>query len=256
MPVAAIYDVHGNLPALEAALDDVRTAGVDQIVVGSDVVPGPMPRESLDRLRELDPPVRFIRGNGEAAVLDCSLGREPSSVPQQLRQAVRWVAQQLDPEHEQLLSAWPTTLRLPIPGLGDVLFCHATPRSDTEIFTRLTAEARLLPIFEELDVSVVVCGHTHMQFDRMIGRIRVVNAGSVGMPFGEPGADWLLLGPGVQLRHTPYDLDAAAERIRNTDYPLAREFAANYVLQPPTEREMLDAFTRSESSIPSPSPSN
>ena len=83
-----------------------------------------------------------------------------------------------------------------------------------------------------------------MQFDRTIGSIRVLNAGSVGMPFGEPGADWLLLGPDAELRHTSYDLAQAAERIRGTKYPQAREFAERNVLQPPSEKEILEAFTR------------
>jgi diadenosine tetraphosphatase ApaH/serine/threonine PP2A family protein phosphatase len=159
---------------------------------------------------------------------------------------VRWVAQQLHPQHERLLASWPKTLRLEIRGLGDVLFCHATPRSDTDVFTRLTPEGRLLPAFEGLNVNLVVCGHTHMQFDRTIGRIRVVNAGSVGMPFGEPGAYWLLLGPGIQLRRTAYDLTKAAGRIRGTNYPQAQDFAARYILEPPSEGEMLRGFTRVE----------
>ena len=135
------------------------------------------------------------------------------------------------------------TCRVEIRGLGEVLFCHATPRHENEIFTRLTPEERLLPVFEGLDVPLVVCGHTHMQFDRMIGRTRVVNAGSVGMPFGEPGADWLLLGPNIEieLRHTCYDLTRAAERMRATPYP--EDFAARYVLQPPSAAEMLETFT-------------
>jgi len=107
----------------------------------------------------------------------------------------------------------------------------------------LTLEDRLVPLFEGLQVSVVVCGHTHMQFDRRIGRTRVVNAGSVGMPFGDPGAYWLLLGPDVRLRHTPYDLAQAAERIRATQYPQAEEFATHDVLQPPSEEKMLEVFT-------------
>jgi hypothetical protein len=85
-----------------------------------------------------------------------------------------------------------------------------------------------------------------MQFDRTIGRTRVVNAGSVGMPFGEPGAYWLLLGPNVELRQTPYDLTTAAERIRDTKYPQADEFAMHNVLQPPTEGKTLEAFARAE----------
>ena len=93
---------------------------------------------------------------------------------------------------------------------------------------------------------MVVCGHTHMQFDRTIGRIRVLNAGSVGMPFGGPGAYWLLLGPDVQLRHTSYDLAKAAERIRATKYPQAQDFAARNVLEPPSERKTPEALGRVE----------
>jgi putative phosphoesterase len=246
MRVAALYDIHGNLPALEAVLRDIREGEVDRVVVGGDVVPGPMPRETITSLRDLDIPVQFIQGNGDRVVLAQMAGTESSEVPEQFREVVRWVARQLDRQDERLLASWPKTLRVRIPGLGEVLFCHATPRSDTDVFTRLTSEDRLLPVLEGLDVPVVVCGHTHMQFDRTIGGIRVVNAGSVGMPFGEPGAYWLLLGPDVQLRHTPYDLLKAAERIRDTDYPQAHDFAARNVLKPPTEGEMLDAFTRAE----------
>lgn len=246
MRVAAIYDIHGNLPALEAVLQDIRQAEVDRVMVGGDVLPGPMPRETLTCLLDLDIPVQFIHGNGDREVLARMRGTETGTVPEQFREALRWVAQQLHPEHEQLLASWPKTLRVQIRGLGEVLFCHATPRNDTEIFTRLTSEDRLLPVFEGINVSVVVCGHTHMQFDRTVGGIRVVNAGSVGMPFGEPGAYWLLLGPDVQFRHTPYDLAKAAERIRDTKYPLAQDFAARNVLQPPSEAETLEAFTRVE----------
>src|SRR6185295_18293632 len=146
-----------------------------------------------------------IQGNGDRVVRAQMAGTEPSEVPEQFRETVRWNAQQLQPEDEQVLAGWPLTLRVQIGGLGEVLFCHATPRNDTEIFTRLTPEERLLPIFEGLDAALVVCGHTHMQFDRTIGRTRVLNAGSVGMPFQSPGgAYWLMLGPEVQLRQTRY----------------------------------------------------
>ena len=128
--------------------------------------------------------------------------------------------------------SWPATCRVEIRGLGEALFCHATPRNDTECFTRLTPEDRLAPVFAGVSVPMVICGHTHMQFDRTIGKVRVVNAGSVGMPFGAPGAYWILLGPNVQLRHTPYDLTKAAERVRDTSYPKAEDFAAHNILQP------------------------
>jgi predicted phosphodiesterase len=202
MRVAALYDIHGNLPALEAVLQEVRHADVDQIVVGGDVIPGPLPCETLRRLLDLDLPKHFIHGNGELAILAQMAGARTGSVtywgtmtgarpPESIIEIYRWTAAQLQPEFEPVLARWPKTLQLEIDGLGEVLFCHSTPRSETEGFTRLTAEERLLPIFEGLNARVVVCGHTHMQFDRTIGKTRVVNAGSVGMPFGEPGACWL-----------------------------------------------------------------
>jgi predicted phosphodiesterase len=256
MRIAVLYDIHGNLPALEAVLQDIRQAGVDQVVVGGDVVPGPMPRETLRRLLDLDLPVKFIHGNCELAVLAQMVATETSPVtywgttsgaplPEPDRENMRWTAQQLQPEYKPVLASWPKTLRLEMDGLGAVLFCHGTPRSETEIFTRLTPENRLLSLFEGLQVSVIVCGHTHMQFDRMIGRTRVVNAGSVGNPFGETGAFWVLLGPHVELRHTHYDLMKAAERIRATQYPQAEAFAHD-VLQPPSEGEILELFARAE----------
>ena len=244
MRIAALYDIHGNLPALEAVLREVRQAGIDEVVVGGDVLPGPMPCETLACLTALDMPVRFIQGNGDRVVLAHMRGAEPTEVPEPFRDDIRWNAQELRPEDERLLASWPTTLRMEIRGLGEVMFCHATPRSDTEVFTRLTPEDRLVAALEAPNVSMIVCGHTHMQFDRMIGNVRVVNAGSVGVPFGAPGAYWLSLGPGVQLRHTTYNLASAAERIRATKYPHADDFAAVNVLQPPAEDAMLEAFSR------------
>jgi predicted phosphodiesterase len=249
MRIAAIYDIHANLSALEAVLQEIRQLEVDRIIVGGDVFPGPLPRETIQCLLDLDIPAQFLHGNGDREVLAQLSGVQTDwyhTAPEQWREPVRWTAQQLHMQHQRLLARWPPTCRVEVPGLGDVLFCHATPRNDTEIFTRLTAKERLLPIFEGLGVRVVVCGHTHMQFDRMIGTTRVVNAGSVGMPFGEPGADWLLLDPDVQLRHTRYDFVQAADRIRRTTYPQAEDFAARNVLRPPSEQETLAAFTRFE----------
>jgi putative phosphoesterase len=246
MRVAAIYDIHGNLPALEAVLEDIRREGVDQIVVGGDVFPGPLARESLECLLGLGTPVRFIHGNGDRVVREHLSGVEAVHLPEQVREVIRWNAQQLDRGHERQLAGWPATLRLSIDGQGEILFCHATPRNDTEIFTRLTDEDRLRGVFEHAGAPVVICGHTHMQFDRRIGTTRVVNAGSVGMPFGPPGAYWLLLGPGLDLRHTQYDLAAAAERIRGTAYPQAQEFAERHVLHPPSEEEILERYSSAE----------
>jgi predicted phosphodiesterase len=259
MAVAALYDIHGNLPALTAVLDVIREDGVDALVIGGDVIPGPMPRETLQLLLGFDLPVHFIHGNGELAILAQMNAPTEDAVtywgttsgappPDQVREVYRWTAQQLQPDDYSVLASWPRTVELEIDGLGRVLFCHGTPRSETEIFTRMTPAERLIPVFDGLDASVIVCGHTHMQFDRQIGATRVVNAGSIGMPFGAAGAHWVLLGPEVQLQQTSYDLARAAQRIRDTSYPRAEEFASRSVLHPPSEGEMLEAFARNVSS--------
>jgi predicted phosphodiesterase len=254
MRIAALYDIHANLPALQAVLEEVSAIRVDEILIGGDIVPGPMPRETVALLQALSKPVRFIYGNGDLAVLAqmglvdadaAAYWGTPSGSPPPVpvREAIRWTAEQLDPDFSRFLRGWPKTHRTQITGLGGVLFCHGTPRSETECFTRLTPEALLAPVFENLEASVVVCGHTHMQFDRTVSGVRVVNAGSVGMPFGRTGAHWLILGPTVEFRHTEYDLVRAAARIRESEYPLAAGFAEQNVLNAPAEREMLDRLT-------------
>ena len=244
MRVAALYDIHGNLPALEAVLDEIAALDVTTIVVGGDVVPGPQPVECLDRLLGLDPPVHFIHGNGDREVLERMRGQETGAVPSPFRELLRWTARTLTPHHARVLAGWPATLRLAVDGVGEVLFCHATPRNDTDIFTRETPAERVRPLFDPAAVPLAVCGHTHMQFDRRIGATRVVNAGSVGTPFAEPGAYWLLIDRGIDLRRTAYDLEGAAERIRATDYPQAEQFASGNVLAPPSEAAMLAAYAR------------
>jgi len=255
MRVASLNDIHGNLPALEAVLEDVRRAGVERIVVGGDVVPGPMAREALDTLLALEWPVDFIHGNCERAVLaqmdaadaDAATYWGTTSgrpLPEPYKSRMRWSAGQVR-EHRATLERWPRTFRLAIPGIGNALFCHATPRSETEIFTKYTDEARLEPLFRDLGADLVVCGHTHMQFDRSVGRTRVVNAGSVGAPFGTPGAYWALLGPDVELHCTQYDLERAAGLIRATSYPDAEE-EARELLEPPAEAKLLELYRQAE----------
>ncbi len=257
MRIAALYDIHGNLPALEAVLAEIRRIGVDRIVVGGDVIPGPMPRESLAALSNADLPVDCIAGDGEREVLAVRSGRDPApTVPERIHEVLRWNARELSPGHAAEIGSWPATLRLLVGETDAVLFCHATPRSDIAVFTRATPVERILPIFAGVDASLVICGHTHMPFDRVVGDVRVMNAGSVGMPFGQPGAHWLLLAPEPELRHTAYDLAAAAARIRRTEYPQAEEFAERHVLRPPSESEMLAAFEprRAELGRSEPSP--
>jgi predicted phosphodiesterase len=256
MRVAALYDIHGNLPALDAVLDEVRQLGVDRIVIGGDVLPGPMPRETLARVLDLEIPTQFIYGNGDLAILAQLTATDPGTVtywgtasgtalPEPFRELFRWTAREVR-EYHDVIERWPLTTTLQIDGVGTVLFCHATPRNEVEIFTRVTPEERLRPVFDGVDAAVVVCGHTHMQFDRMVGRLRVINAGSVGMPFATTGADWLLLGPGIELRKTTYDTAAAAEQFRRTQYPMVEEMAVRYIVNPPTEQELFAAWAPAE----------
>jgi len=247
--VAALYDIHGNLPALEAVLDELRAHPVDLILVGGDVLPGPFPRASLEALYALSTPVRFIHGNGESAVLALREGRAVEGIPESALEVIRWVAGELSDEEAEDLASWPSTEWIDMPGLGRVCFCHATPRSDDEIFTKDTPDEAVASAISDADARLIVCGHTHMPFDRTVAGVRIVNAGSVGMPFGEPGAYWLLLtgdptAPAVDLRRAVYDLDSAASRVRASPYPDAEGFAQGSVLEPPDAEEMLALFER------------
>jgi predicted phosphodiesterase len=255
MSVAALFDIHGNLPALDAVLAEVRQSGADRVVIGGDTVPGPFPRETLDRLRTFDLPIQFIHGNCERAVLAqmAALAGAPitywgstsgNPLPPRDHEIMRWTARELGPDDARLYASWPRTLRLAVDGIGDVVFCHATPRSEVEIFTRLTPEERLRPLFDGLGASLVVCGHTHMPFDRGVGATRIVNAGSVGAPIGATGAFWLLLGPNVEPRRTDYDLETTAEAIRASKHPFAAEQAES-LLHPPDAQEMVERFEKS-----------
>lgn len=245
MKIAAIYDIHGNLPALESVLKEIDQAQPDLILVGGDIVSGPMPRATLERLLSRGDKVSFIRGNADREVVAAfdGLPLDPK-LPEEVREVTMWTAKQLERRHRDFLAGRPEQVTLGVDGHLDVLFCHGSPRSDEEIITSVTPEARLREILAGVKQNIVVCGHTHMQFVLSVGGVRLVNAGSVGMPYGEAGAYWLLLGPEVMLRRTFYDLEQAAERIRSSGYPLAQDFADNNVLKPPTEAEAIEVFER------------
>ena len=244
MRVAALYDIHGNLPALEAVLQEVAGLGVDAVVCGGDVFPGPMGCECLHALQALDIPVHFVMGNGDREVLAARGGAVSERIPPAFRDVMSWCAEQLSNDDATTMAAWPMSVPFDVTGTAQVLFCHATPRDDTTIFTRLTPDASLSPwVNDAAPATLIVCGHTHMQFDRTVRDVRIVNAGSVGMPFGVPRAYWLLLDGVVRLRQTEYDLVAAAGRVRATAYPQAATFADENILQPPTEAAMLTALS-------------
>lgn len=231
MRVAVLADIHGNLPALEAVLVELEAAAADLVVVCGDVASGPLPAESIELLRSL-PNARFVRGNADrelVAAFDAPVSND-------------WCATQISRDQRDFLASFAVTVSIEVDGLGRVLFCHGSPRSDEEMMTSETSDDRLKELTAGVDAAVVVCGHTHMPFDRMSGGVRVINPGSVGMPFGEPGAHWALLGPEVEMRNTDYDREAAAARIRRSAWSDAEEFAESNVLTAPSAEEAFAYF--------------
>jgi len=242
MSVAALYDLHGNLPALGAVLADLDRVGAEHVLIGGDVAYGPFVRETLDRLLALGDRAIWIRGNADRELVEFfDTGRTRAPVSEDTLRALAWEASRLERRHRDFLAALPPTRRLEVEGLGPVLFCHGSPHSDEEIITAVTPDARLRRLLGGVTERVVVCGHTHVQFARELDGRQVLNAGSVGLPYQEPsGAYWAWLGPGLELRRTAYDPGRAAARIRASGHPLAEEFAR--ILEQPPSAEETGAF--------------
>jgi putative phosphoesterase len=213
--VAALYDIHGNVAALDAVLQDVRAEEVDLIVFGGDLAWGPFPRAVVDRVMDPGLPALHVRGNA-----DRSVGGVPEAEEDWVLEVTRWCSEQLDARHKEFLIGQSPSVTVAVEGLGDVFFCHGSPRSDEESLTVLTPDDRLAAAVASVSAGVVVCGHTHMQFDRTTGDTRVVNAGSVGMPYeGAPGAYWALIGDTVSLRRTSFDYEAVARGVAASGCP-------------------------------------
>ncbi|MCI4063154.1 metallophosphatase family protein [Micromonospora sp. R77] len=237
--VAVLSDIHGVLPALEAVLAEPDVAAADLVVLTGDIASGPQPVEVLDLLAGLGDRACWVGGNGERELVEARAGRRsPFAV-------ANWAATQLRDDHVARLAALPLTVTLPVAGLGRVLFCHATPRDDEELVLVDSRPARWAEVLAGLpgQVDAVVCGHTHMPFARLVDRRLVVNPGSVGMPYGGTGAWWALLGPGVQLRRTRYDVDAAAARIAaGSAFPEAAQWVDEYLRGRYSDLDALDTF--------------
>jgi predicted phosphodiesterase len=223
--VLALYDIHGNIDALEAVLADPRATDADVVVVGGDAVPGPFARATLARLEALSGPVRRIRGNGEREVADAVGGSAPADDDLAARTAAITAAE-IGDDQARALGELPLTLEL-----DGVLFCHASPRRDDEMLTRLSSPERWTDALGGVDAALVVAGHTHQQDDRVVGAVRFVNAGSVGLPYeGDGAARWLWIADGVhERRHTAYDAAGAGARILAAGWPDDRSVAAALV---------------------------
>jgi putative phosphoesterase len=220
--VLALYDIHGNVDALEAVLADPRAQDPDVVVVGGDAVPGPFAGATLARLEALSVPVQWIRGNGEREVAEAVGAAAPADDDLMARTAAM-TAGEIGAARARQLGELPLTLEL-----DGVLYCHASPRRDDEMLTRLSVAERWADALGGVEAAVVVAGHTHQQDDRVVGSVRFVNAGSVGLPYeGDGAARWLWVADGVpELRSTAYDAAAAGERILAAGWPDERSVRA------------------------------
>jgi predicted phosphodiesterase len=231
--VLALYDIHGNIDALEAVLADPRAANPDVVLVGGDVVPGPFAQATLDRLAQLD--ARWIRGNGEREVAHAIGAPEPKP-DDPAAVTAKLTLDEIGAQAAKPLGDLPLTLEL-----DGVLYCHATPRKDDEMVTRISSSERWAEVLSGTTAKVVVAGHTHQQDDRRVGDARFLNAGSVGMPYeGDGAARWLWVADGVpELRRTQYDSLAAGERMLGA-WPDARSLNASLV--EPVEPDEITRF--------------
>jgi putative phosphoesterase len=214
--VAVLADVHGVLPALDAVLAEPDVQRADRVVVCGDLASGPQPREVLDRLAGLGQRAVLVRGNADRE-LEAVPEPRPGGPPPEV---IEWVRERLSAEQLAFVTGLPERQVVDVDGLGAVLFCHATPRGDEDLLTRISPDERWAAAVDGVAERIVVVGHTHVQFDRRVGETRIVNAGSVGMPYeDEPGAYWALLGPDVELRRTPYDVEATTKAIADVGWP-------------------------------------
>lgn len=237
--IAALYDIHGNLPAREALLGELDREAPDLVVVGGDVAAGCYPVETLQRLGALNRPTLFVRGNCDRVMVEIFDGERDGE-----HELTDQASRRITARERDLLVAFEPTVEADVEGLGAVLFCHGTPSSDEEIVTPAASDDEVASLLSRIVPQLVVCGHTHLQFDRRIGRHRLVNAGSVGLAYGETGACWALIGPEVELRTTPYDLDAAVPRLAAAEgWEGARTWAERR-RQPISREEAIVHFER------------
>lgn len=236
MRLGLISDLHGNLPAFDAVLGELEGAGVDRIVCLGDVAPGPQPRETIERLRELDCAV--VLGNWDTWLLE---GVPPLEVPggSMIRDQGAWQAEQLGPVERDFLESLPPSVEIE---LGDktALCVHGSPRSTMEDIYATTPEAELAQMLNGSRPSFLAAGHTHVQLVRPHESTLFLNPGSVGLPFYSrppddaacisPWAEYAILSVedgrvSTELRRAPYDVQGLLELALNSGMPHARWWA-------------------------------
>ncbi|MFT8363321.1 MAG: metallophosphoesterase family protein [Sporolactobacillus sp.] len=250
MRIAALYDIHGNFPALKAVLDELNDLKPDRVVIGGDIVSGSMPVQTLECLLNLKRNVKvtFIQGNGDREVIEASKGLELNGLSEQGKKKQRWVAEQLTEKQIEFLSSFERTASIHVDNMGNILFCHATPFSDSDIFTPESDIKRIGQLFEAVEQPIIVCGHTHMQFKLELEKKVIFNAGSVGMPFAKrSGAYWFFIDSDqatINFKQTFYDLNLASKLLRTSGDPYVEEFVNHNLLHVPTPREAMEMLNK------------
>jgi putative phosphoesterase len=239
--VAVVGDVHGNAVALEAVLAELSTEDVDLVVWMGDLSWGSEPTATLDLVRSLEVPSLYVRGNAERMLLELRDGTTAEPTERE-----RWMLASHTSDDLELVSTFRQSHSVEIEGLGATYFTHGSPRSDEELLTEATPEARVREATRELAERVLVTGHTHVRYDRAVGGVRALNPGSVGLPYeGERGAFWAFLGPDVEHRRTEYDVEEAVARMRATDDPRV-EPIVEMMLEPPARDGAIEHAERLE----------
>ncbi|MFG1710052.1 metallophosphoesterase family protein [Nonomuraea sp. M3C6] len=244
MRVAVLSDIHGVLPALEAVLAEPDVAAADLVVLTGDMAAGPMPVETLDVLVSLGERGLWVNGNADRELVEVARGKV-SEYP-----VTQWAAGRLRDDQVGLLAALPDRQVLELGRLGRTLFVHATPRSDEEMILVDSSLERWGEALAGESADTLVVGNTHMPFVRLVDRVLVVNPGSVGMPYGNYGAQWALLdgdSGGVTLRSTPLDAGRVGERlVAESAFEGIEEFIAEFVTSVYSDAEALRVFAKAE----------
>lgn len=201
MREAVLFDIHGNIDALDAVLADVAAAGCEGLVLGGDYsYMGPAPDDCVDRLREHPGRVVAIRGNTDRMIAN----RDDD--------VAAWAADRLGEERVSWIGGLQSSRVLPE---HDAVIVHATPRNDEERLGPATTDELAETMTAGVTHATLLCGHVHLQYTRKVAGVEVVNPGSVGFPFdGDPAAAWAIVDDGsVELRRTTYDVERALARL-------------------------------------------
>jgi predicted phosphodiesterase len=234
--VAALADIHGNAPALEAVLPEVERERPDLIVFCGDLTWGALPEETLALLEPLRDRARFVQGNSEHDLLAWLAGKPVENGGERIPWMIERHSRAAD-----FLGTYEEAVVVDVDGLGSTRFVHGSPRSVIEVVTERTPTERVREFMDGVRERAIVTAHMHVQYDRVVDGVRLLSPGSVGLPYeGRQGAYWAMLGPDVELRRTEYDVDAAVERLRSSTLPSFADRELPLLLEPLSRDEAIE----------------